>query len=122
MYQGHTNTDRRESMPAPEQDVFAEAMAQAAPQVGGEEPASVTRLETNTPVNFVNIEPPGEGNLWILFTYDGTPAAEVWLWDGTKPVPVPANTPTTLAYRAGYRLMYKLGEATQKMTLSWGFE
>jgi hypothetical protein len=109
-------------MSAPEQAVIAEALAQAAPQVAGGTPASVTKLQTNTPEDYVNIVVPGEGNLWILFTYEGTPAPEVWLWDGTRPIPIPANVPTTLAYRAGCRLMYKLGDSTQKMTLSWGFE
>jgi hypothetical protein len=110
-------------MPAPDPAVFAKALEGLSPTVADAQPASTTMLQTDTPPKYISIELPGEGNLWVEFSYEGTPAAEAWHWDqATLFTPIPPNKETVIASRKGDRLLCKLGFPEQKITLKWGYE
>lgn len=110
-------------MSAPESDVFAKELEGFPGKVAATQPASTTTLQTNTPSGYASIALPGEGNLWVYFSYQGEPAAKVWLWNQIKLfTELKPNVPQVLASHKGDRLVYKLGYAAQQLALSWGYE
>jgi hypothetical protein len=110
-------------MPAPEPDVFAKAQQGFPLQVADQQPASITTLQTDIPPGYGSIALPGEGNLWVYFSFQGEPAAEVWLWNQVKLfTPIKPNVSQVLVSHKGDRLVYKLGFAGQQLALSWGYE
>jgi hypothetical protein len=110
-------------MPLPESDVFAKAHHELSLQLADQQPASITTLQTDIPPGYGSIALPGEGNLWVYFSFQGTPPAEAWLWNQVKLfTPLKPNVSQVLASHKGDRLVYKLGFAGQELTLSWGYE
>jgi hypothetical protein len=108
----------------PDSAVFASVLEEELPAKALDaQPLSITTLQTNTPKGYGNIALPGEGSLWVEFSYLGPVAAEAWLWDQAKLfTPIPPNKPIVLPTHKGDRLVYKLAAPDQQITLKWGYE
>jgi hypothetical protein len=111
-------------MSAPEPNVSARELEGLTQTAADPQTANPTTLLTNklTPPYEI-IKLPGEGNLWVSFSYEGTPAAHAWLMHPSlESVEIKPKTPEVLASRKGDMLLCKIGFAGQQIELSWRYE
>lgn len=89
-----------------------------------EQPPNTTILLTDAPDELSGeVVLPGQGNLWVFFSYEGELAPSVRLWHegGEEVVLEPDNEEQILASRAGDSLRYTLGFIDQKLMLIWAY-
>jgi hypothetical protein len=87
------------------------------------QPPNTTILLTDAPDELSGeIALPGQGNLWVLFAYEGEPAPRVRLWhEGGEEVVVKPKQEQVLESRAGDGLRYTLGFTDQELKLVWAY-